>query len=98
MHFPLVVCCPILPFFLLKFSALEIYNEVVNDLLNPESSPLRLLDDPEVSEMCFSVHKYVCMYACMYILTQRRITFLFFKAICEFNVHICGMCYDDCSL
>eukprot|EP00250_Pteridium_aquilinum_P013810 c21587_g2_i1 orf=944-3772(+) len=33
--------------FLLKFSALEIYNEVANDLLNPESGPLRLMDDPE---------------------------------------------------
>lgn len=33
--------------FLLKFSALEIYNEVASDLLNPESGPLRLLDDPE---------------------------------------------------
>lgn len=29
-------------------SALEIYNEVVKDLLNPDSGPLRLLDDPEV--------------------------------------------------
>ena len=37
--------------FVIKFSALEIYNEVVNDLLNPESNPLRLLDDPEVSNM-----------------------------------------------
>ncbi|KAH9290855.1 hypothetical protein KI387_034972, partial [Taxus chinensis] len=33
--------------FVLKISALEIYNEVVKDLLNPESGPLRLLDDPE---------------------------------------------------
>ncbi|KAL1532933.1 Kinesin-like protein nack2 [Salvia divinorum] len=33
--------------FLLKFSALEIYNETVVDLLNRESGPLRLLDDPE---------------------------------------------------
>nr|AMS24223.1 kinesin 7-IIb protein [Marsilea vestita] len=33
--------------YLLKFSALEIYNEVTSDLLNPESGPLRLLDDPE---------------------------------------------------
>lgn len=28
-------------------SALEIYNEVVRDLLRPDSGPLRLLDDPE---------------------------------------------------
>ena len=33
---------------MIKLSALEIYNEVVKDLLNPESGPLRLLDDPEV--------------------------------------------------
>ncbi|KAI5055753.1 hypothetical protein GOP47_0029274 [Adiantum capillus-veneris] len=33
--------------FLLKFSALEIYNEVASDLLNPDSGPLRLMDDPE---------------------------------------------------
>lgn len=34
--------------FLLKFSALEIYNETVVDLLNREPGSLRLLDDPEV--------------------------------------------------
>ncbi|KAJ7547429.1 hypothetical protein O6H91_08G085700 [Diphasiastrum complanatum] len=33
--------------FVLKISGLEIYNEVVKDLLNPESGPLRLLDDPD---------------------------------------------------
>nr|GMC51986.1 kinesin-like protein NACK2 [Ipomoea batatas] len=33
--------------FVLKFSALEIYNETVVDLLNNESGSLRLLDDPE---------------------------------------------------
>jgi len=34
--------------FILKVSALEIYNENVIDLLNRESGHLRLLDDPEV--------------------------------------------------
>lgn len=34
--------------FLLKFSALEIYNETVRDLLGEDNTPLRLLDDPEV--------------------------------------------------
>lgn len=34
--------------FVLKLSALEIYNETVVDLLNHESGSLRLLDDPEV--------------------------------------------------
>ncbi|KAI5068317.1 hypothetical protein GOP47_0016662 [Adiantum capillus-veneris] len=33
--------------FILKVSALEIYNEVVKDMLNMDSGPLRLLDDPE---------------------------------------------------
>ncbi|XP_009767346.1 kinesin-like protein KIN-7E isoform X1 [Nicotiana tabacum] len=33
--------------FTLKFSAMEIYNEVVRDLLTPDDTPLRLLDDPE---------------------------------------------------
>lgn len=33
--------------FILKISALEIYNETVMDLLNCESGSLRLLDDPE---------------------------------------------------
>ncbi|XP_022752076.1 kinesin-like protein KIN-7I [Durio zibethinus] len=33
--------------FLVKFSALEIYNEAVRDLLSSDSTPLRLLDDPE---------------------------------------------------
>lgn len=34
--------------FVLKFSAIEIYNEAIRDLLSADSSPLRLLDDPEV--------------------------------------------------
>ncbi|KAK8596667.1 hypothetical protein V6N13_001271 [Hibiscus sabdariffa] len=33
--------------FLVKFSAMEIYNEAVRDLLSSDTSPLRLLDDPE---------------------------------------------------
>ncbi|PKA46498.1 Kinesin-like protein NACK1 [Apostasia shenzhenica] len=33
--------------FSLKFSAVEIYNEAVRDLLSMDSTPLRLLDDPE---------------------------------------------------
>ncbi|XP_075655735.1 kinesin-like protein KIN-7G isoform X2 [Castanea sativa] len=33
--------------FLLKFSAMEIYNESVRDLLSADSTNLRLLDDPE---------------------------------------------------
>ncbi|KAF8099837.1 hypothetical protein N665_0237s0088 [Sinapis alba] len=33
--------------FVLKFSAMEIYNESVRDLLSTDISPLRLLDDPE---------------------------------------------------
>ncbi|XP_057968148.1 kinesin-like protein KIN-7E isoform X2 [Malania oleifera] len=33
--------------FVLKFSAMEIYNESVRDLLSVDNTPLRLLDDPE---------------------------------------------------
>ncbi|CAA0834058.1 ATP binding microtubule motor family protein, partial [Striga hermonthica] len=33
--------------FVLKFSAMEIYNESVRDLLSVDTTPLRLLDDPE---------------------------------------------------
>ncbi|KAM0945580.1 putative plus-end-directed kinesin ATPase [Dioscorea sansibarensis] len=33
--------------FVLKFSAIEIYNEAVRDLLSTDASPLRVLDDPE---------------------------------------------------
>ncbi|KAI7747332.1 hypothetical protein M8C21_016615 [Ambrosia artemisiifolia] len=33
--------------FVLKFSAIEIYNECVKDLLSADGTPLRLLDDPE---------------------------------------------------
>ncbi|KAI8018091.1 Kinesin-like protein KIN-7G, partial [Camellia lanceoleosa] len=33
--------------FLLKFSSMEIYNESVRDLFSTDSTPLRLLDDPE---------------------------------------------------
>ncbi|KAI8019831.1 Kinesin-like protein KIN-7G [Camellia lanceoleosa] len=37
--------------FLLKFSAMEIYNESIRDLLSTDSTPLRLLDDPEVQDL-----------------------------------------------
>ncbi|KAE8656432.1 hypothetical protein F3Y22_tig00117000pilonHSYRG00046 [Hibiscus syriacus] len=33
--------------FLVKFCAMEIYNEAVRDLLSPDSYSLRVLDDPE---------------------------------------------------
>ncbi|XP_065880817.1 kinesin-like protein KIN-7G [Euphorbia lathyris] len=33
--------------FVLKFSAMEIYNEAVRDLLSSDSNPLRVRDDPE---------------------------------------------------
>ncbi|XP_057496315.1 kinesin-like protein KIN-7E [Actinidia eriantha] len=33
--------------FVLKFSAMEIYNEAIRDLLSTDSIPLRVLDDPE---------------------------------------------------
>ena len=33
---------------MVKFGAMEIYNEHVRDLLSVDPTPLRLLDDPEV--------------------------------------------------
>lgn len=35
---------------MVKFAAMEIYNECVRDLLSTDNTPLRLLDDPEVNE------------------------------------------------
>lgn len=46
--------------FVLKFSAIEIYNEAIRDLLIADSTPLRLLDDPEVNvflPLSFSSYK-----------------------------------------
>jgi centromeric protein E len=40
--------------FVLKFSAIEIYNEVLRDLLSAENTPLRLWDDAEVKRCSFS--------------------------------------------
>lgn len=39
--------------FVLKFSAIEIYNEAIRDLLSTDNAPLRLRDDPEVSTIIF---------------------------------------------
>lgn len=39
--------------FVVKFSAMEIYNEAVRDLLNSNSTSLRLLDDPEVNLIAY---------------------------------------------
>ena len=50
--------------FVLKFSAIEIYNEVVRDLLSSENTSLRLWDDAEVRKLllffCTS-----CLFACI---------------------------------
>lgn len=43
----------------LKFSAMEIYNEAVRDLLSSDSTPLRLLDDPEVKCRQFIIQSLV---------------------------------------
>lgn len=39
--------------FILKFSAMEIYNEIVRDLLSTDNTPLRLLDDPMVNLLAY---------------------------------------------
>ena len=36
-------------FFSVKFSAIEIYNEAIRDLLSSDGASLRLRDDPEVN-------------------------------------------------
>lgn len=41
----------------MKFSAIEIYNEAVRDLLSTDTSPLRLLDDQEVDMLFFTCRK-----------------------------------------
>lgn len=43
--------------FIVKFSAIEIYNEAVRDLLSTDTSPLRLLDDQEVDMLFFTCKK-----------------------------------------
>ena len=62
--------------FILKFSAIEIYNEAVRDLLSHDPTPLRLLDDPEVlyssllelTIICYSFScSYLQYYSCCYV-------------------------------
>ncbi|MCO5612995.1 hypothetical protein L7F22_067268 [Adiantum nelumboides] len=47
--------------FVVKISALEIYNEVVRDLLNTDTSsgPLRLMDDPEKGTIIERLSEYI---------------------------------------
>ena len=56
---------------MLKIYALEIYNEIVRDLMNPESGALPLLDDPETTNcrsllQCFAF--IVIIYALFLVL------------------------------
>ena len=62
--------------FILKFSAIEIYNEAVRDLLSHDPTPLRLLDDPEVLyssllELTIICYSFSCSYlqyhSCCYV-------------------------------
>jgi centromeric protein E len=50
--------------FVLKFSAMEIYNESVRDLLSTDTTPLRLLDDPEVNIFPNFSKMIMCMKIC----------------------------------
>ncbi|KAF2597561.1 hypothetical protein F2Q68_00010452 [Brassica cretica] len=45
--------------FTLKFSAIEIYNEAVRDLLSGDNNQLRLLDDPELHQRGTVVEKLI---------------------------------------
>lgn len=46
---------------------MEIYNEVVRDLLSTDNSPLRLLDDPEVSFPFLNFLVLLCVYILYFI-------------------------------
>jgi centromeric protein E len=59
--------------FVLKFSAIEIYNEVVRDLLSAENTPLRLWDDAEVKRCSFSAF---IIYYVMFLLTNGLMLFI----------------------
>lgn len=56
----------------MKFSAIEIYNEAVRDLLSTDNTPLRLLDDPDVRVF---VH-FVSHWSSVYIFLNSTNTFL----------------------
>jgi centromeric protein E len=52
--------------FVLKFSALEIYNEVVRDLLSSENTSLRLWDDAEVRiPLLYLFFGTFCLFTCI---------------------------------
>ncbi|CAD5319102.1 unnamed protein product [Arabidopsis thaliana] len=62
--------------FVVKFSAIEIYNEAIRDLLSPDSTPLRLRDDPEkgaVSTYFLLLQRADSYGACSGFATQRKI-------------------------
>lgn len=61
--------------FALKFSAMEIYNEVVRDLLSMDNiMPLRLLDDPEVSfRVLISLCSFIYMDCNFFTLFCRKV-------------------------
>ena len=57
---------------MLKFSAIEIYNESVRDLLSPDCTPLRLLDDPEVCIFIIFYRTSICAFYLQFAnLTER---------------------------
>jgi centromeric protein E len=61
--------------FVVKFSAIEIYNEAIRDLLSPDSTPLRLRDDPEVKDFFFSPY---CEFFLLIMLCDSLLVFFFF--------------------
>lgn len=50
----------------MKFSAMEIYNESVRDLLSADSTPLRLLDDPEVNTIYDILKSFLCKFSLLH--------------------------------
>lgn len=55
---------------------MEIYNEVVRDLLSTDNAPLRMLDDPEVSSQLL-ISSYTSTYvAYLFIIIMQRGTII----------------------
>lgn len=53
--------------FVVKFSAIEIYNEAVRDLLSTDNTPLRLLDDPDVRSQFLLVLSCIYYFSIMFM-------------------------------
>lgn len=75
---------------MLKFSALEIYNETVVDILNRESGSLRLLDDREVT--CYSLSKLdatdLCITMCSLYVQRGTLVYKLTEEVVKDDQHL----------